>query len=190
MNGRVPELLRNPPISVIVVGWVRMNAGPTNWELRTDIPPDPDTLNCVVGVAAPKASSIETVGVPKMRSALSPRPRLEVSFGPAASLHAPATRVARPKITNGLIVPPQCGLPHANASRVVRFSRSTLETPRAEPLLSVARRSWNPAWRLNDGVAGESKDPWLCASGFRRVCPCRWGVAIGIEIARRQAGVK
>ena len=38
------------------------------------------------------------------------------------------------------------------------------QTPRAT--CSAARRSWNPAWRLNDGVAEESEDLWLCAPRF------------------------
>src|SRR5438034_692636 len=100
------QLFTNPPISVIVVGWVRMNSGPTNWKLRIDDPPDPNALNCVAGVAAPKASSSERVDVPTT-SAVSPRPRLAVSLVPAASLQAAATRAVRPRITNVLIVPPR-----------------------------------------------------------------------------------
>src|SRR5947207_13750628 len=99
----VPQLLTNPPISVIVVGWVRMNSGPTNWWLRIATPLDPNTLNRVAGVAAPRASSSERVDVPTT-SAVRPRPRLAVSLGPAVSWQAEATRAVRPRITNVLIV--------------------------------------------------------------------------------------
>jgi hypothetical protein len=47
----------------MVVGCVRVNAGPTNCVGRMLTPPDPDVLNWVDGVAAPSVSIIETVAV-------------------------------------------------------------------------------------------------------------------------------
>src|ERR1044071_8993749 len=112
------QLLRNAPISVIVVGWVRTNSGPTSWELKIACPPDPNTLNRTVGVAAPRASTSARGVVPAM-SAVSPRPRLAALVGPVVSWQAAAPKAVRHRITDGLMVPP--GLvgahPYSLASR-------------------------------------------------------------------------
>src|SRR5688572_33260391 len=96
-----PQLLTNPPISVIVVGWVRTNSGPTNWELIRVSPPAPNTLNFVAGVAAPNASSSERVDGPTT-SAVELRSRSAVSPGPVGSWQAAASRAVRPRTTDVL----------------------------------------------------------------------------------------
>jgi hypothetical protein len=55
------QLFKNPPISVITVGCVRVNPGPGNWKLVTATPPDPKTLNCVLGDVSPNELTIEKV---------------------------------------------------------------------------------------------------------------------------------
>src|SRR5439155_16849759 len=48
-----------------------------------------------------------------------------------------------------------------------------------------------PSWRRLLRRRGGGEDPWLCAPGFRRVCPCRQGGASWeTEIPRRHGGVK
>src|SRR4051812_27381847 len=99
----LPQLLRNPPISVIVVGCVRLNSGPTNWELLTVHPDDPNTLNFVAGVAAPNASTSERVDAPTVLAAIAGS-GLAVSPGWTGSWQAATARALRPRITNVLIV--------------------------------------------------------------------------------------
>ena len=38
----------------------------------------------------------------------------------------------------------------------------------------AARRSWGPSWR--QARRGGGKDPWLCGTGFGRLCLCRGNV--------------
>src|SRR4051812_24696435 len=128
-----PQLLTNPPISVIVVGWVRMNSGPTNWELLIVVPADPNTLNCVAGVAAPNASTSESVDVPTT-PAVRPGPRSAVSLGAVASWQAAAIRAVRPSITDVLIVPS------------VRFELPCLSVFEAVP-------QWHPGVKQMSSVA-------------------------------------
>jgi hypothetical protein len=56
----IPQLFKNPPISVITVGCVRVNPGPGNWVLDTTTPPEAP-LNCVLGDASPNELTIEKV---------------------------------------------------------------------------------------------------------------------------------